>query len=211
MFKVVKAVGDWLQRWQAGYAVLRYVAPWLVPSGTAGVSTYLVMLEHARLWLVFLVAIYGFAGGLLVVFAARKTGLTSRPRSVSATLTPIRILERFYLALASLRDHVEHLQTLEKLGGTSSASAFIDVGLVLRKIRTQLVNMSPEIFTTSEAMDFRETGFTDPHALSEVTVPYEIEHLMKTIHSHWSRHGERVAITPLRFKGSPIVVKVQDE
>jgi hypothetical protein len=120
---------------------------------------------------------------------------------------PIRVLERHYLALASLKEHVGRMKRLEAAGGEVSAGAYIDTGLALEKMRKELVNLSPEILTTSEAFDFREKPPEENGlaGLSEQRVPREIDHLMTTILRHWGRRGEAVGITPLKFKETPIV------
>jgi hypothetical protein len=135
-----------------------------------------------------------------------------RIEKAPGTLTPIRVLERHYMALATLRKHVDILNKQKEVGGTISASAFIDLDLALKKMRKELVDLSPQVFTTSEALDFRETVWSDPEtlALSDDRVPKEIDHLMATILDHWRRRGEAVGITPLKYKAATIV-KLEDE
>jgi hypothetical protein len=147
-------------------------------------------------------------GGILRLLSAKRSGTTPQ-----RALTPLRVLERHYLALATLRDHVGRLRRQKEAGGTLSASACITIGLAVDKIRAELINMSPQLFTTSDALDFREkeppippgTLVSEEPYLADTRVPRELDHLMKTLLRLWQGYGEAAGIAPLRFDDSPIV------
>ena len=90
-------------------------------------------------------------------------------------------------------------------GGTLSASAYITLGIGVDKMRAELINLSPRLFTTSDALDFREKEPPVPPGtlvdegldLSDTRVPREIDHLMKTVLKLWGRYGEAAGISPL--------------
>lgn len=117
--------------------------------------------------------------------------------------SPVRILERFYLALAHLRADIQRIKTLQELGGTPSATAYTTLGLAVGKIRKELVDLSPSIFTTSEALDFSQS--VEHAGLSDEWVPKDVDLLMKSVLTHWGRRAEAAGITPLKFKDSPVV------
>lgn len=141
-------------------------------------------------------------GGLLALLVTFL--LWNRGSPVGAQQpTPVRTLERYYLALSSLREHADRLTKLRELGGSPSSVAFVQLGLAVKKIRKELVDMSPHVFTTSEALDFSE--IPPEQGLSEERVPNEIEHLRRKVLDHWGKRSEALGITPLKFGETPIV------
>ncbi len=106
--KMFKWLGDGLQRWQAIYTAWRYLKPFLVPAGAAGLSRYYVTAEHFR-ELVILSAAWGFSGWWVARSELFAPKAPPPSPAGSRDMTPVRALERYYLALASLKEHVGHM------------------------------------------------------------------------------------------------------
>ncbi|MGH9237985.1 MAG: hypothetical protein ACRD3G_08080 [Vicinamibacterales bacterium] len=135
------------------------------------------------------------------------------PMAKAEGLSRLRVLERHYLSLALLKEDGERLKRLERAGGSDSGSAFVTMGIALDQMRSELINLAPQLFTTSDALDIREKEPPTPPGvlvseepdLADDRVPREIDHLMKTVLRLWRRYGEVAGVTPLRFKEKPIV------
>jgi hypothetical protein len=201
---------DQLQRWQAGYTAWAFVKGIFVPATTSGIATYLAMLEHIHVWQVFLVALYGFAGGTLLALAWKRARPLESTGGISRQPTTIRALERYYVSLASLREHVRRLRKFAELGGTLTGIA--DISLAVDKIRNELMNLAPSLLTTSDAIGLQAKP-SDPNAEyvpQEERVSKAIDELMTGVLRLWGRYGEPKGITPLHFRENPIV-KLSDE
>ncbi len=198
-----KWLGDGLQRWQAIYTAWLYLKTLAVPTGTAGLSMYYVMLEHFHPWVVVLVVVWGFAGGLFLVNEWKK----ARPPSQAGSrgVTPVRALERYYLALSSLQEHVGHMLTIE-----AASARFYDVEQAVEKVRRELINLAPGLLPMSAAMEFQKPPAPTTYVDAKVRLPAAIDALMKKVLRQWHFYSEQVGITPLRF-GNATIVKLHDD
>jgi len=212
----------------------RFIVAALVAVGTyAADRTELVADDQLRLlWiLVGLLALWAivswapvdrhvgrFIPRVSIYFDESKPKTTSASESVAAVVKvkeQLRVLERCYLALASLRDHVQHMKKVEELGKITKTHVplqdFTSMQIALEKIRRELIDQSPNVLPVSVAVGFQKPPeFYTEFVTAEERILPMTEDLMDKVLGQWQRYGERVGITPLKFRTATIV-KLQDE
>jgi hypothetical protein len=123
-----------------------------------------------------------------------------------AVFTQLRVLERFYISLAGMKDHARMLKDMAELG-RPQFTGFIDLGIALEKVRNELIDLAPTVFPSSTALDFKDKAPLPEGSLgiSDDRVPIQIEELMQKVRSHWSRYAEEAGIAPMKFGEKPVV------
>jgi hypothetical protein len=137
--------------------------------------------------------------------------LVTRPESASPVAqSPLRVLERYCVSLAGLKDHVDRVLWLAKeTEKPADLGHMMEIESALGKIRAELINQSPSLFPTSVALEFQKAPDKDGYTDVRDRLPKAIDELMKVVHRQWGKYAEQKGIAPMRFRESP-VVKLND-
>ena len=117
--------------------------------------------------------------------------------------TALRVLERYYVSLAGLRDEIDQRVWLAK--ETGKDTGLMQIETVVEKIRAELMNMAPDIIPVATALDFQKPPATIDYIDVSERLPNRVDQLLKKIHSHWSHYAEKSGIEPMRFADTPLV------
>lgn len=165
----------------------------LVPvNRTAVFVTFIVFATLFALWAVFSVA----------SFLQKKPAINHD--HVGDKPSPLRVLERYYVALASFRDHVKRMLWLDKENQRHGTDLYA-LEVSFQRMQRELIDLAPSILATSAAFEFQTSSAVSSYGEIQERLPRAVDELMSKVHTQWSRQAEKVGIAPLRFKEVPIV------
>ena len=202
---VQQAIYEFL-KWAVGAAWLAYGPRML---SAIGQRRFGLTGGTALAWGIVLALVRPFIGLFLVDWWRADRVRTSVLEHGPSAASRLRLLERFYITLASLKLHASQLKAVQGVGGNYHTMGFIDLGIAVEHLRNELIDLSPSVFPNSVALEFKQQGMPHPDrpidGLSDNWVPKKIDELMDKVHHQWSRYAEECGIAPLKFREKPLV------
>jgi hypothetical protein len=157
----------------------RHVPGWAVPLvGLAGLTLGVFLLLG-----VMLVMERIRPGQRRKQFAQRR----ERPTEERPSDEPMGILASYYMQLTLLKEQVDQMIRIERLSDDEPVNLnYHPLEVRLDKLRRELMNLSPSVFPTATAFDFRPASIQSSDVKQRL--PAAINYLMQHVLRHWHKY-----------------------